>query len=302
MDLRRLQSFVAVAETLNFRRAAERVAITQPALSQQIRELERDLGAELFRRDKRNVELTEAGVALLSPARQMLDLAARTAETVRALGKKPAMTLRLGYVEYMNLPFLIPVLRALRDRQPTISIEHKEMYSAAVIQALAERQIDLGFAFRPITHPDLSFRPVLEGCWTVILPSTHPLAENQAVAVADLARERIVLWARHLNPPLYDALVRSLSQNGETLNIAYHTAQAQMGPRLVLEGIGLFVVASYISPHLPPGLVVRPLGGFDNRLELAAVWRGDGRTLAVKEFLDILGEELGHGKRGKSQL
>jgi DNA-binding transcriptional LysR family regulator len=288
MDLRRLRSFVAVADELSFRRAAERVAVTQPALSHRIRELEEELGAALFERDRRGVSLTEAGAALLEPARGAIEAVDAAFAEVRRLGARAAHTLRLGYVEYMNLPFLAPTLRLLSERHPEIRMEPRELYSAQVLEALAERRLDLGFAFLPIEHPDLASRPILEGRWMIALPGDHRLAALAEVLIAALRGERLVLFARHLNPPLHDHLMAILSGAGFAPEVVYRTAQAQLGPDLVAQGVGLFVHASYVVREPPAGVVVRPLGGFDNRLRLAAVWRGDGRTPAVRACLEAL--------------
>lgn len=289
MTLRRLRSFVAVSEELNFRRAAERVCVTQPALSQQVRELEAELGAALFERDRRRVALTAAGAALLGPAREALAILDAAAAEVRRLGDAAARTLRLGYVEYMNLPFLSPALRRLAERRPDIVVEPQEMFSAAAIAALLERRIDLGFAFQPVGHPDLASRPVLRGRWMLAMPEGHPLAAGAEVPGPALAGRRLVLFARHLNPPLHDALVAGLARvAGAEPEVAYRTAQAHVGPSLVAEGVGLFVYASYVLRQLPPGIVSRPIAGLPP-LELAAVWRGDARTPAVRAFLEALG-------------
>ena len=291
MNLRRLRSFVAVAEELSFRRAAVRVGISQPALSQQIRELEEELGGvALFGRDRRGVALTDAGEVLLGPACEAIAILDAAFANVRRLGSAAARTLRLGYVEYMNLPFLAPALRVLAERHPEISVEPHEAYSAAVVAGLAERRLDLGFAFLPVGHPELATRPLLVGRWMLVMPAAHPLATGEAAPAPALAGERLILFARHLNPPLHDALVAALTAGiGAEPDIAYRTAQAHLGPSLVGEGIGLFVVASYVLRALPAGLAARPISGLDGpALPLGAVWRGDGRTAAVRAFLDAL--------------
>ena len=301
MNLRRLRAFLAVADELIFRRAGARVAVTQPALSQQIRELEEELdGVALFERDKRHVALTEAGRVLLDPAREALTRLDGAFAEVRRFGSAAARTLRLGYVEYMNLPFLAPALRRLSEASPEIVVEPNELHSAGVLAALAEKALDLGFAFLPVAHPDLAARGLLVGNWMLVLAEAHPHARREVVPVAALETERLVLWARHLNPPLYDSLLAAMSAGmaGAEPNVVYRTAQAHLGPSLVAEGIGLFVIASYILRELPPGLVSRPLAGFDNRLPLAAVWRGDGRTPAVRAFLDAL-DDVWDGKAGE---
>ncbi len=288
VEIRQLQIFVAVAEELHFRRAARRVGLTQPALSHQVAQLEERLAVRLLDRTSRSVALTEAGAAFLESARKLLADLDRAVDEARRIGGHARRKLVVGYLEYMNLPFLGPTLRALRERHPDAEVEHRDMHSAEVLEALAERTIDIGFTIMPIEHPDLVARPVVEGEWVVVVPDDHPLAAEETVRLEALAGQPLVVFARRLNPPLHQWLLERLrAAIGDEPRIAYQTAQAHLGPSLVAEGVGLFVVASYVPRSLPPGVTMRPLSGFEP-MRVAAVWRADNQSEILRDFRDAL--------------
>ena len=184
------------------------------------------------------------------------------------------------------------MLRSVRDRHEDAEIDHRELYSAEVIAALGERSIDVGFAILPIDHPDLVARPLLAGHWIIVIPESHPLAALEEVPVDKLAGEPLVLFARQLNPPLYDLFVARLREGmGAEPRVVYRTAQAQTGPNLVAEGVGLFVVASYIPRTLPRGVTMRRLAGFAP-LRVAAVWRADDTSEVLRAFREALPKKV----------
>jgi DNA-binding transcriptional LysR family regulator len=289
MNIRRLKSFLAVADELNFHRAAERMNITQPALSQQIREFEDELGVKLFLRDKRTVAITEAGRVMLPSVQQAVDLLEAAADAARRSSLAAERTLRLGFSENIQLPFLSPALRWVSQHHPEISIEPRDLHSDAVIEKLLAQDIDVGFAFLPVEHGDLAYRPVLDGHCVLALPERHPLASMAAIPMSALADQRLILFARHLNPPLYDHINEALrAANGLDQNIVYHATQSHFGLNLVAEGVGLLFTTSTFAQEIPAGVTSRPLENIDEDYKYAAVWRGDRRTPAVRAFLDAL--------------
>lgn len=287
VDVRQLQLFVAVAEELHFRRAARRMGLTQPALSHQIAQLEERLEVRLFDRSSRHVELTAAGRTLLDGARRVLSEVQRTVDDTRRVGGASEKRLVLGYVEYMNIPFLATALRALGEKHPDVVVEHRELYSTEAVAALAERTIDVGFVWLPIDQPNLVARQVIEGEWIVILPEDHRLAVHEEIPTKELAGEPLILFARHLNPPLADIVDEKFRAAGFEPRVVYRTAQALLGPTLVAEGLGLFVCGSYVPRELPAGVTMRRISGFDP-IRIAAAWRSDNASKALRTFREIL--------------
>ena len=284
-QLKRYRCFLAVAEELHFRRAAEKLNITQPALSQNIAELEKELGAKLFDRDRRSVSVTREG-EILKPAAQA---AIKTLDTAfLEIGRHSAAEskrLAIGFVEYLNLPFLPATLAELNKSAPDITVEKKEMSSDAVIQALVRKEIDIGVAFLPLKHGDLAYRSVLTGNWMVAMRANHPLAEQAKVSLELLDGEQLILFARELNPPLFEKMRRKFAKSAPGADIAHQVSQSIAGPKYVADGLGLFIYASYVLDQLPDGVVSRPIAGF-SPIELGLVWRGDRRTKAVRALLD----------------
>lgn len=288
MDLPKLRAFLAVAEELHFRRAARRLGLSQPALSHQVARLEEELGVKLLDRSRQHVELTAAGRTLQAGALPLLESLERLIQETCRVGDALQRRLVLGYVEYMNLPFLPTALRTLQDEHPDAEIVHRELYPSEALAALGERTIDLGFAFKPVDRTDLVTRTVLIGRWLVVLPQGHPLAALPEVPLAELAGEPLILFARHINPPLYDWWLQQCRAAGFEPRITYRTAQAHVGPHLVLGGVGVFLVGSYVLHELPEGTVARPLTGFAARIEIVAAWRPDNNAPLLRAFRAVL--------------
>jgi DNA-binding transcriptional LysR family regulator len=288
MELRHLRSFLAVADTLHFRRAAEQIGLTQPGLSQQIAALEAELGAELFDRTRRRVEMTDAGKLLADRARRILGELSDALEEVRQLGKGAHQRLRLGSTDYINLPIIGPLLQELAARHPDVVVERRDLAPGEVPGALTERTLDVGFTHFPIVQPTLAYRIVLEGHWVVVLRREHPLAAEESVPLRALAGEPIILFDRRINPRLHDALVARCESAGFSPRIVYSTTQVYAGLGLVAQGVGGFLIGSYVLRELPEGLVARRLDVPELRLQLCAVWRADDRTPAIRGFLEAL--------------
>lgn len=279
-DLRELEYFVAAAEELNFTRAAERVFVTQSALSQKIAQMEGKLGVGLFERSPRGVALTDAGDVLLGGARDLLAAARDLADRTRRAVQEGDGGVRLGYVEYAVQMIVSSLVAALLRRHPSARVSNIEMPSFDQARALKEGRIDVGFGMRPIVGKGVATKTIVEGTWLAVMPETHRLAPEREIAVEALSAERLLLFARSLNHRVYDRVVDSFRRAGFEPHIVYETVQAEVGPRLVAEGVGVFVIASYALRDVTPGLVARPVRGMAIQPTLAVAWRrGDDSPL-----------------------
>ncbi len=287
MELRHLRCFVAVAEELHFRRAAQMLSLTQPAVSHLISQLEGELNARLLDRSRQHVALTVAGKTMLKRAKKILSAVEDAIAEAALLGGAERSRLRIGFVEFTNLPFLGPVFHRLAEDHPDIEIESVELYTAEVIAALKERRIEVGIAILPITHPSFVVRPVIKGRWCVLMPATDVLASEKEISLASLAKRRLIFFARHINPPLYDWLVEQCVTAGFKPRVAYQSTQPPVATKMVQDGVGLFLISDYVVREVPDGLVLRPIKGFPE-IQLAAVWRADNKSPALKTFLATL--------------
>jgi DNA-binding transcriptional LysR family regulator len=287
VELRHLRSILALAEELHFGRAALRLAITQPALSQQLTQLEADLGARLFDRHPR-VAVTPVGAALVDHARRILASVAEAEAEARSLANLTRRRIRLGYLEYWNPPFLARAMRALRELDPPVVLEARNLYSAEVLAGLRDRSLEIGFVHLPVDDDRLTVRPLLEGRWSLVMPRTHALAHRPELTLPDLAGEPLVVFDRTVNPPLHAWLLGRFAEAKLTPRIVYATTQPQIGVDLVREGVGSFLVASYVSLRtLPRSLVMRPFSDLPP-MRIGAAWRGDHRTPALAALLAAL--------------
>ena len=285
-ELRQLHYFASLAEDLHFSRAAQRVYISQSALSQQIGRLEASLGVRLFERDKHNVQLTPAGRVFLAGAAKTLEAARQTAHDLAEFCTDPAAgRLRVGYREYGFSAVVLPAFTRVLTAHPGAKLERVDLGIGQLIPSLLEGGIDIGIGLLPLNHPGIESERVASGHWVAVLPRAHRLARKRVLQPRDLALERIILFQRALNPAVYDALVNGLRGVGAPpVQIVYETAQVPLGAALAAEGMGIFLVASYALPPLDRAVTARRLEGPGKALQVGACWRAGETTALLDEF------------------
>jgi DNA-binding transcriptional LysR family regulator len=293
IELRQLRYFLLLAKELHFGRAAELAFVTQPALSQQIAKLEALIGVQLLIRDRRHVTLTPAGISLRDDAQALFEQLDQTLRRARAATTDQEFRISIGMVEYTNLPFVPPALMRLQQLYPDLKVERHEMNGAAQIAALPKRQIDIGFGVPvvPVTpNGSVTGQPLLVSGYMLAMRSTHRLAGVERLRIDDLAGERIVIFARTVNPPLYDSIVAHCRSAGFTPNFVYETMQLQVGITLVAQGLGVLLGAEYVFSALPSELVCKPIDGFDE-LTVHLFTRAEESNPLILDFVEIAAEE-----------
>ena len=288
MDIRSLACFVAVAEDLHFRRAAERLNITQPALSQRIRVLEEEVGTDLFERDRRHVALTPAGVAFLEPARTAVASAnAAKAQALRAV-RGEVGRLRLGFTVIAFYGVLPEAVRLFRSGYPDVAIELVEMNSPALEAALEAGEIDLGVLHPPLAAPGLVIRPLPDQRLVLAMPSAHRLAENATVALADLEGEPFLIAPRAIGPSIYDRVIALFQVHGFSPQIVQEVTPMTTLTGLVAAGAGMGFVTEGLAMVARPGITFRPVDPAPPRLPMAAAWRKPELSVAGERFLELV--------------
>lgn len=280
MDFRQLRYFLAVAEELNFTRAALRVGIAQPPLSAQIRALEDELGAPLFTRDKRRVALTSAGEALARHAQRILQQAARAAEEVRAIRDGRLGVVSVGAV-YATIYGLIPsALRRLTRTHPGIAVRVEEMTVAQQVQALKAEAIDLGVLRGSVTDPELEMHAIQEEPFVVALPADDPLAREPALEPAALLAQPFIVVTRRPGSDYATRIADVFRRTGRTPQVAQEVKDMHTLVGLVAAGIGTAIVPASVAALQPPQVVFRPLRGVAARMTTSIAWRrGDASPL-----------------------
>ena len=226
VELRHLRYFIAVAEELNFSRAAQLMHMAQPPLSAAIRQLERDLGVELFLRTTREVKLTDAGRAFLTGARRTLADAERAGEDAKRAAAGELGRLRIAYSWSMRFETLPALGRAFRADHPDVDLLAQEMWNARMPAAFASGSIDLALSLCPEIAAELELAPIRNERLVALLPETHPLAHEHAIALCALADEQFVVFPREIAPRLHDAFMAIYRRAGfepRVRNESFHT-------------------------------------------------------------------------------
>lgn len=259
MELRHLKSFQAVADHLNFHRAAGELNLTQPALSRQIAQMEHELGRPLFIRDRKHVELTAAGKHLYRRVGAFLEGVEELMRETREVAEGRRGALAVGYTEASMSSFLPALLRALREALPEVSLHLRQEHSEQLAREVGLGRLDLAFISLPT--PDTSLRSTLVAREEIgmVLPDNHRLAGRKQLALKDLKDERFILFPYRANPSLYTELLASCRRAGFAPREVEEADTRILAVNMVAAGLGV----SFLSPHLAhycgEGTVFRPL-------------------------------------------
>jgi DNA-binding transcriptional LysR family regulator len=294
MELRYLRYFVAVAELRNFTRAAERLHVAQPAISQQIKTLEAELGTPLLLRDKRSVALTAAGAAFLVEARQILAHAERAAHVAQRAAKGETGRLAIGCFSSAVAGFLPEALAAFRATHPAVRVQLLELTPDQQLRALTEERIELGFS-RPLVGEEQA-RFVAERVYTdrlmVALPTGHRLAAAKSVKLEQLAEEYFVLFQRAEAPALVDQMMALCARAGFAPRVVSDPPMMQTVLLAVASGVGVSLVPGCTRTFRQPGVVIVPLRPAPDALPLVTLRRKGELLPTVAAFTSLLRARL----------
>jgi DNA-binding transcriptional LysR family regulator len=289
MELRHLRYFVAVAEHLHFGRAAEALHTVQPSLSQQIRQLEFELGVELFTRTNRKVALTEAGHVFLAEARKTLAQAELSIERVRESVDGVRGRLRLGFVSGAILGVLPPVMRAYRMQFPQVEIVPERMSHRDQLIALHAGTIDLALVMSTVDDPELHEAEIFQDRLVAALPADHRLANVERVRIGDLGDDPLVVVTKISNPSLYYGIVGACAADGYAPQRIVEVPDGPTVAGFIAAGIGISLVPALWESLAVPGVVYRPLSvriGFG----MSLCWHRDRYSRIADAFVTIATE------------
>lgn len=287
MELRHLHYFIAVAEELHFSRAAERLHISQPPLSQQIRGLEDELGVKLFERTKRHVQLTEAGKAFLERSYLVLAQLEQAIEVTRRIGRGEVGRLAIGFVGSATYTVLPDILSDFRAQFPAVELRLHELTTAQQIQALHHKQTDVGIVRSAIIEPGLSVECILQESLVLALSETHPLSAQTKVPLSTLADELFILFPAKMGPVFYEQIIHLCQQAGFRPKVAQEAVQMQTIISLVAAGLGIAFVPASLQNFHRSGVIYRPLQDQTPKTGLYLAWRQHDSSLITKAFLSL---------------
>jgi len=288
MDLRRLRYFIAVAEELHFGRAARRLHISQPPLSQQIQTLEQELGVPLFGRAGHRISLTDAGRELLPRARAVLSQAQAAKTAVQRVGRGESGMLEIGFTGSLPFTPVMPrVLHDFRQAYPGVQLQLRELSTREQIERLAEETLDVGF-FRPTQHEKLELletRVVLREPLLLALHADNPLARRKRLPLSALAQEPFILYSRTVSTGLHDQILALCLKAGFAPRVVQEVHEMPTVIGLVAAGVGVALVAASMRQIHVPGVVFLPLVQSDASTDILLAWKRDGESPALRNFL-----------------
>jgi LysR family hca operon transcriptional activator len=301
MELRHLRYFVAVAEEGSLTVAAEkRLHTAQPSLSRQLRDLELEVGAELFVRTSRGVELTAAGQAFLDHARLALGQAAEAVAAARRAARPPKASFSVGFLTGQEVVWLSHVTQILREQLKDIDFRVTSDFSPAIAASVQRGEIDLGFS-RLEPQPDVTYKVIAHEPIVVILPHDHPLAELSEIEPGELAQGPFIGYSD--TPHVLRGIVeRYLREHGAAVSPSHFLDGFATGISLVASTGGVTLLPAYVETLLPRSVVSRPLVGIAPTIEVAAGYRADNPSPVLRSFLEnverLIASYATGGRRG----
>jgi len=289
MELRQLKYFIAVAEELHFGRAAERCHIAQPPLSQQIRNLEDELGVKLLERTSRKVALTQEGAEFL---RRCLDIQARLDEAVvcvQDMAQGLEGLLRVGFIGPASLSRLPKAIRAFREANPNIRLDFSAKSTTEQLPMLRGDRLDIAFV-RLFGHDTTGLKSMvfLREPYMLAIPEGHRFAGRERLDITDLEGEPLIFNQRIAQPALYRSLIGSFHKAGFMPNIVQEVNTEQSTVALVATGLGSALVPASSAGDHRSGVCFRPLDGDLPQWEMTALWKERRQTALLGKFLDVV--------------
>ncbi|MDA8194870.1 MAG: LysR substrate-binding domain-containing protein [Thermaerobacter sp.] len=287
MEIRQIQYFMTVAEELSFRRAAERLNISQPPLSQQIKKLEDELGFALFRRDTHHVTLTEAGRVFLHETRQVLDRLAQAKHHAEQIHRGAVGRLAVGFLGSTTYE-IVSILRAYRQTYPTVALALRQIKMPAQLQALHEGQLDVGLMREVPSHPSLDSMPLREEPLVAALPKEHALCASEApIELQALANEPFVMTPYRQGSSYYHRVIGCCLQSGFHPRTALEAPEILTIVALVGTGAGVALVPDSFRQFSHPNVAYRALQNPEATLPLVLVWRKDDVEPPCQNFIQV---------------
>ncbi len=289
MDIRQLECFVAVAEELHFRRAGERLGLSQSALSERVAALEHELGARLFFRTTRQVSLTQAGSEFVQDAKRILADIERAVSNVRHTAESDLRHIRVSGVDEAISMLLPKALLAFRRTDPKVHVQVLETSSSEQhSQELIGHRTDVAFVRTPqqddfITSELLHRQPVL-----VVLADTNPLSSSVSLSASDIANQPIVGYPKHARPILHEALWSGFRKIGAQPNIVCEIIDKSTMLQFVAQGLGIALSSAWVRNIAPLGVSFVPFEPCENLIDLYVAFRKSGNSDTVKRFVETI--------------
>lgn len=288
MEFRHINSFIAVAEELHFGRASKRLNMSQPPLSQQIRQLEVEIGVRLFNRTSRRVELTAAGLVFLAEARRIVEQTNEAVRRTNRADRGEVGHLAVGFIGSANYSVLPRVIREFRKQYQDIELSLTEMNTNSQLEALHEARIHVGFMRPPggVEIAGISVEPVFREPLVAVMPGNHPLAEETPLPLRLLAQEPFIMIPRQKGPGFFDYIIALCQLNGFSPAIVLEASQFHTVIGLVAAGIGVSIVPASMQRSRIKGAEFRPIAE-ETETVLDMAWCTDNPSPVLRNFTGV---------------
>ena len=297
MELRHLRYLIAVAEELHFGRAAIRLNISQPPLSQQIQQLEQELGVRLFERTKREVRLTEAGSRIVNEAHHVLGQVDHLTRVAAKASGGEIGHLSVGTPGGVN-EILIETLRVFGKHYPGVHVDLKYMNTGSQIEGLREGTIRVGFLNLPVREATLVLENVKKGPLWIALPKSHPLARYEEVPLISLKEQSFIQFPRRVNPGLHDVMTGLCRKAGFSLNVLHEVDNLQGALTLVSAGLGVSFCTTSMQ-KVWSDITFRPIRDTTAKMGMAVAYRRDMHSPVLDSFLEVV-RQIARKRRPRS--
>lgn len=283
--LRHLTYFQAVAQELHFRRAAERLHITQPGLSRQIKQLEEVIGVALFVRDKRSVQLTAAGKFLLAEVDRIQNQLEQIIQTTRLIGKGEEGELRIGFVGSAMHGIIPDLLKQLSEHFPKIHTRLDQLDNRQQIEAIMHDRLDIGFIRSQQIPEGVKRQQVFKESFSLVLPEAYPLNTQNFKQIRQLKEEHFILFSQDYSYDYYQLVMSIFEDQGFAPKVLHRSVHPSTIFRLVEQGLGVAVVPSSLQSGFDLKVRFIPLDQIPQRTVLSAIWKQNNRNPVLSKFL-----------------
>jgi DNA-binding transcriptional LysR family regulator len=290
MELRHIRYFLAVAEEMNFTRAAKKVGIGQPPLSQQIGDLEEELGAPLFRRVPRGVELTDSGKVFLPEAQAILAQAEHAKKIAQRGARGELGSLRLGFTGSAAFTRIVQdAIRTFRQTYPNVELILEEEDSITLLERLSEQTVDAAFIRPGRSDPNgVQVHRLVEEVMMIALPSDHPFVKASALPLSALAKDRFLLFPRSAGPGFFDEIISACRGAGFEPRMGYQAPQITSVGNMIAAGLGVSIVPISIANQVcVAGVKYLKIIGDAPKAPIALAIRPDEQSVTVKNFVTL---------------
>ena len=288
MELRHLSYFQAVAEELNYRKAAERLFISQPGLSRQIKQLEEELGVQLFERDKKHVELTASGAFLKEEVDFVLNHLETTKQQLSEIAAGREGELRIGFLGSASNQVLPDLLKKLSSNFPKITTSLEELSNQTQVEMIQKDKLDLGFVRLASVPEDLEMKAIFRDTFSLVIPKDHPIQSEQFQSVGQFSGESFILFSSDYSNYYYEQILGICREAGFSPKIKHKSVHALTIFRLVENGLGVAIVPTSLKEGYELNVRFMEIPGITQFTELSVIWKPENRNPVLRKVLSLI--------------